>query len=79
MNKFNKIIADVLRVKPDEINDNTSPINVETWDSFAGILLISEIEKIFNIEFSMSEIISIKDIGSIKNILEKHDINLNEQ
>lgn len=75
MNKLTKVVSGVLKVKPAKISDRTSPADVKAWDSFRGLLLITEIEKAFQIKFSMDEILSIKDIGSIKKILRDHNIN----
>ena len=75
MNKFTKVVSDALKVKPAKISDRTRPADVKTWDSFRGILLITEIEKVFQVKFSMDEILLIKDIGSIKKILRDHNIN----
>ena len=77
MGKFVKVVSKVLKIKPNKINDKTSPMNVKSWDSFRGLLLITEIEKAFRIKFSMDEILSIKDIGGIKSILKIHNINSN--
>ena len=75
MNKFTKLVSKVLKVNPRKITDKTSPMDVKNWDSFRGLILITEIEKMFRVKFSMSEMLSIKDIGGIKKILKKHKIN----
>jgi len=78
MNKFKKIVSAVLKVNPAKINDKTSPMNVARWDSFRGLLLITELEKYYHIKFSMEEVLSIKDIGSIIKILRAHNIEPDE-
>jgi len=74
MSRFKKIIARILKIKTSKIDDRLSPESVKNWDSFRGLLLITEIEKVFRIKFSMEEILSIKNIGDIRNILRKHNI-----
>ena len=78
MNKFAKVVSDVLRVKPHKISDKTSPADVKNWDSFRGLLLVTEIEGAFQVKFSMEEILSIKNIGDFKKILKKYNINPDE-
>ncbi|MBN1353395.1 MAG: acyl carrier protein [Candidatus Omnitrophica bacterium] len=78
MSKFNRIVSKVLKIKASRITDRTSPINVKSWDSFRGLLLITEIEKGFGVKFSMQEILTIKDIASLKKILKSHGINPDE-
>ncbi len=79
MKKFNKVVSKVLRIKPNRITGSTSPMNVKSWDSFRGLLLITEIEKAFHVKFSMEEILSLKDIGSLKKMLKSHGVNGDEQ
>lgn len=74
MKKLNKVVSKVFKIKPNRITDDTSPMNVKKWDSFGGLLLVTEIEKAFGVKFSMKEILSIKDIGSIKKILKSHGV-----
>lgn len=78
MSKFNKTVSAVLKINPKKINDRTSPLNVRGWDSFKGLLLITELEKAYGIKFSMEEVLSIKDIGSIRSILSKRKIDPDE-
>jgi len=78
MSELTKVISKVLKVNPRNIKDATSPMNVKSWDSFRGLLLITEIEKVFHIKFSMEEMLSIKDVGSIKTVLKKHGIKLDD-
>lgn len=74
MDKLKLILAKVLVIKEETINDQTSPENVENWDSFNGLMLVSELESGFNIKFTMDEIISVKSVGEIKLALKKHGV-----
>ncbi|MCQ9207747.1 MAG: acyl carrier protein [Omnitrophica bacterium] len=78
MSKFARVISKVLRIKAKSIRDETSPMNVKSWDSFRGLLLITEIEKAYKMKFTMDEILSIKDIGSLKKIFKKRGVNPDE-
>lgn len=78
MNKFVKTVSSVFKIKPAKVTDSASPMNIKGWDSFRGLLLITEIEKKFGVKFSMDEILTIRDIGSIKKILRKHGIDPDE-
>ena len=69
MKRIKSILANVLQIDEDLITDETSPENVEAWDSFNALLLISELEKAFNINFDINEVMSIKCVGDIKEIL----------
>ena len=64
--KLCKLLADILKINSEDINDEMSPDSVETWDSFNGLMLAAELEKVFKVNFDMEEIISTKNVGDIK-------------
>ena len=70
------LLADILKIKAESINEQTSPDNTETWDSFNGLMIAAELEKVFKVTFSMEEIISTKDVGDIKTNLRNHTIDI---
>lgn len=74
MEKLKKILTNVLGVSAEQINDETSPDNVPSWDSFNGLMLVSELESGFNIKFTMDEINTVKTFGDIKSALKKHGV-----
>lgn len=74
MKKLEQILAKVLGIHESQITDKTSPENVETWDSFNGLMLVSELESEFSVTFTMDEVISIKCVKDIKKVLEKHGL-----
>lgn len=78
MKRLKSILSNVLNINEDTINDETSPDNVETWDSFAGLMLVSELESQFNIKFTMDEIVAVKCVGDIKEAVTRHGVELNE-
>ena len=65
--ELKKIIANILKVDASKITRNSSPDNLESWDSFNGLMMISEIEKEFNITFTTKEVMDIKNFGDIEN------------
>jgi len=79
MNKIKSILANVLQIDENSIRDETSPENVESWDSFNALLLISEFEKAFNIHFDINEVMSVKCVKDIKMILKKHGVETEDE
>jgi len=73
--KLYQIISRVFNVDNSKINDETSPENLEEWDSFNFYVLLDEIENEFNIKFDLDETLEIKKIGDFKKIFQKHGIN----
>lgn len=61
-----------------QINDNSSPENIEKWDSFNGLVLVDELETEFDVKFTLDEILDVKMVADIKKHLRNHGINLDD-
>ena len=77
-NDLYKIIAKTLSISESEINDESGPENVESWDSFNGLVLVDELENHFNVKFTISEITDVKNVADIKRHLKNHKVDLDE-
>ena len=77
-NKLYSIISKVMDVPESEINDQTSPENIESWDSLNLYMLIDDIETEFNVKFILEEILETKNVGDFKKQLKKHGVDINE-
>ena len=77
-NKLYSIISKVMDVPESEINDQSSPENIESWDSLNLYMLIDDIETEFNVKFILEEILEIKNVGDFKKQLKKHGVDINE-
>tara|TARA_X000000368_G_scaffold382800_1_gene340193 strand:- start:417 stop:650 length:234 start_codon:yes stop_codon:yes gene_type:complete len=73
--KLYRIVSKVFNVDNSKIDDETSPENLEEWDSFNFYVLLDEIENEFNVKFDLDETLEIKKIGDFKKIFQKHGIN----
>lgn len=69
-----KIIAKVLSADESLITDEAGPGSIASWDSFNALLLVAELEKNFNVKFTLEEIIIVKTVADIKKILKNHGI-----
>lgn len=78
MSRLKRILSKVLRIPENQINNETSPDNTETWDSFNGLMIVSELENEFNMKFTMNEVMSVKCVQDIKEVLKNHGITLEE-
>jgi len=75
--KLYDIISKVFSVQISEINDESNPETIESWDSFNGLILVDELESNFNVKFLVSEIIDVKNVKDIKRHLKNHGVDLN--
>ncbi len=74
MERLRTILSKVLGVDKQAITDTTSPDNVDNWDSFNGLILVSELESTFKVKFTMAEVSSARCVGDIKAYLKKHGV-----
>tara|TARA_Y100000815_G_C13054583_1_gene391955 strand:+ start:83 stop:322 length:240 start_codon:yes stop_codon:yes gene_type:complete len=77
-NNIYAIVAKVFSIPESQVKDQSSPENIDSWDSFNGLILVDELENHFNIKFSISEIIDVKTVSDIKRHLKNHNVTLDD-
>tara|TARA_B110000263_G_C14925092_1_gene336614 strand:- start:181 stop:420 length:240 start_codon:yes stop_codon:yes gene_type:complete len=76
--KLYNLISKVMSVEVFQINDESGPETIESWDSFHGLVLVDEIENNFQIKFTLEEIIDVKKVVDIKRHLKNHGVILDD-
>ena len=76
--KLYSIISKVFNVSVSEINDDSGPETIESWDSFTLLVLLDKLEDTFNVKFTISEITDVQNIHDIKRYLKNHGVRLDE-
>ncbi len=71
-----KIFAEELDVDAAELNDDSSPDNVATWDSLAAMRLVAAIESEFDIRLSTKEIMKMRSIGIARSVLREKSVSV---
>jgi len=69
--RLREILVKVLLTDEAKINDGTSQRDLETWDSMAHLMLVSEVESAFGVMMSDEDITGIKTVGDLKSVLRK--------
>ena len=67
--RIKKVMGDVFNIGVDSINSDSSPDNIENWDSLKHMNLIIALEEEFEIEFDVGEIVDSMNFALILNIL----------
>lgn len=67
--KVQDIFRDVFDEDDMTIEDRTNSNDVEEWDSLNHINLVSAIEKEFEIRFALGELIALKDVGAMIDLM----------
>ena len=66
-------VQDIFRDIFDEddliIEDETTSEDIEDWDSLNHINLVSSIEKEFKIKFALGELMALKDVGAMIDLM----------
>ena len=69
--KLNEIFSDVF----DEditVTAETTSSDIDDWDSLTHITLISEVEDAFGIKFAMKDVLGMKNVGEMVDIIRKN-------
>ena len=67
--RIKKVMSDVFNIGVDSINSDSSPDNIENWDSLKHMNLIVALEEEFEVEFDDEEIVDSMNYALILNIV----------
>ena len=68
--RLNRVVSDVLGVPMDSITDESSPDNIEKWDSLSHINLVIAIESEFDVALTPEDTMDILSVKLIRIILD---------
>ncbi len=71
LKELDSIFAETLSDLNVNLELNTTAADVEGWDSLRHIELIINIETFYSIKFSTKEIMSVENIGSLVDLINK--------
>ena len=71
--RIKKVMSDVFDIDIESINNDSSPDNIENWDSLKHMDLIVTLEEEFGIEFTDEEIVDSMSYTLIVNILKNNN------
>jgi acyl carrier protein len=69
-----RTLASVLGVRPEEINDESSPDTIASWDSLNHLNLVMAIEGEFGVSLSAEDAMEMRNVGLIRTILGQHGV-----
>ena len=65
-----EVVSRVMNIPIGKISDSSGPDSIPDWDSFNMFVLLDEIEKEFDVKFSLEETLEIKTVGDFRKKLE---------
>ncbi|MDE6686510.1 MAG: acyl carrier protein [Lachnospiraceae bacterium] len=72
LKKVNDIFHDVFEDDSIVVVEETTADDVEDWDSLMHITLISEVESAFGFKFQMKDVVGMKNVGEMIDIIQSH-------
>lgn len=67
--KINAVFRDIFEDDDITVTDETTADDIDGWDSLEHINLINAIEEEFDIKFNMGQIVSMKNVGEMVDII----------
>ena len=69
LTKLSLIFQEILKKDNIVLTNATTAQDVEGWNSLTNMILISRIEKDFNVQFTFRDIVRFKNVGDICNAI----------
>lgn len=67
-----KIIAEVIEVDSNKIDEDTAIGDLPNWDSISQLTIITSLEKEFDIKFDPEDIMDLEDVGDMISAIEEY-------
>ncbi len=67
--KLNEVFRDVFDDEEITVTDTTTADDIEDWDSLEHINLLAAVEQEFGMKFNMGQIVSMKNVGEMADII----------
>ncbi|RDV25261.1 acyl carrier protein [Alteromonas aestuariivivens] len=74
--KLVQAFCDALGVSSQTVNDELQYNTIREWDSTGHMVLVSELETVFNVMLDTDDIIDMSSVAKAKTILAKYGVSL---
>lgn len=68
--RLNRVFRDVFDDDAITVTEATTAADIDGWDSLMHITLISAVEDEFDVSFQMKEVVKMKNVGDMADIIE---------
>lgn len=76
--KLYTAFAKALMVEREMVQDDLEYNSILNWDSAAHMVLVVELEKVFNVMLDTDDIIDMSTVGKAKEILSKYNVTFDD-
>ncbi|MCK8520563.1 acyl carrier protein [Aquimarina sp. D1M17] len=70
LSKVTEAFVSVLEHSNFELSDETTANDVDGWESVTHMMIISEVEKKFNIKFKLMDLMNMNNVGDLLKTIE---------
>lgn len=67
--KLNEVFQDVFDEESITVTETTTADDIEEWDSLEHINLLAAVEQEFGMKFNMGQVVSMKNVGEMADII----------
>ena len=67
--RLNEVFRDVFDDESITVTDATTADDIEDWDSLEHINLLAAVEQEFGMKFNMGQVVSMKNVGEMADII----------
>lgn len=72
--KLQQAFSDALGIAKEKVIDELTYNTIPEWDSTAHMILIAELENVFDVMLDTDDIIDMSSVAQAKAILQKYDV-----
>jgi acyl carrier protein len=72
LSRLNDLFREVFDDDDLQITESTKASDIEGWDSLMHVTLMVNVEKAFGVRFSSSEVATLKNVGELVGLIDKH-------
>ena len=74
--RLEEVIASILALSPEDLSDDSSSENLDSWDSLRQLSIILALESAYGISITTEQAVDMNSISAIKTVLRKHGVEL---
>tara|TARA_B100000795_G_scaffold231725_1_gene189689 strand:+ start:122 stop:352 length:231 start_codon:yes stop_codon:yes gene_type:complete len=67
-----EVFNDILDLEEGQLTPESSPIDIDEWDSMANVNIIVALEEEFEIKFKLEDILDVKTVNDFINLVDSY-------
>ncbi|WP_047414383.1 acyl carrier protein [Cellulophaga sp. Hel_I_12] len=72
LDKIKPVFIEVLGHDNFELNESSTTNDIDGWDSLSHMMIIGEVEKVYNIKFKLFDLMTMHNVGDLIKSINKN-------